>query len=425
MAQAKPVRFGLDAERIVLSNGLVVLLSHNESAPSVSINVVVHTGSRFESNEQAGLASLVGELLDEGTTSRTSDEIAESIESLGGRLGTFGDYQYSGISMLMLSKDTDLALRIAADLLTNSVFPEEKVKLHVHRRVAQIKSRLDVPRTLASDVFNEIVFEGSPQHRPAIGYEATVNAISRSEIERFYRKNYFPGRTVLAVVGDIDKTFIKQRVAELFGSWRGTTDERAAEPGLPQLQSLAKERFVEAAKEQVNVFIGHLGIARVNPDYYALQVMDTILGSSPGFTSRIPRILRDEQGLAYSTFANITGSAGLDPGRFIAYIGTSPENLTRAVAGLRGEISRIVEEGITQSELEIAKAYLTGSFVLKFQRNAAVAEFLIDAETYGLGFDYLVRYPEIIDAITVDDVNRVTRQHIHPDRLTTVVVGPV
>src|SRR5262249_42568903 len=148
--------------------------------------------------------------------------------------------------------------------------------------------------------------------------------------------------------------------------------------------------------------------------YYKLVVMDTILGSSPGFTSRIPRILRDEQGLAYTTFSNITSSAGLDPGRFIAYIGTAPENLERAIGGLRAEISRIVEEPVTEEELDIAKSYLTGSFVFRFQKNSQVADFLIEAETYGLGFDYLEKFPELIRAIEIEDVTRVTRDHIDP-----------
>jgi zinc protease len=175
----------------------------------------------------------------------------------------------------------------------------------------------------------------------------------------------------------------------------------------------------------MNIIIGHVGIERKNPDYYALLLMDTILGSSPGFTSRIPRILRDEQGLAYTTFSNITSSAGLDPGRFIAYIGTAPENLDRAIFGLRSEIARIVEAGVTAEELETAKMYLTGSFVFHFQRNSQIAEFLLEAEVYDLGFDYLEKYPELIRSVSIEEVSRVTRKYVDPQNLTTVVVGPV
>jgi zinc protease len=424
-SQKRTARPKLDVERVELPNGLVLLLSENHSIPSVSINAIVRAGSRFETDEKAGLASLIGALLDAGTTSRTSQQIAETIEAAGGQLGTFGDYQSSGAVVRLLSKDAVIGLDVAADLLMNSTFPEDKVRQDIDRRVAQIKARLDVPRTQASDVFNEIVFEGSPRHRPPIGYEERVKRLTRADVVGFYRRYYVPENTMLAIAGDIDKNEVKSMVEATFGKWlRGAEFETPQVPR-PHRQTFPIERFVTASKEQVNVIIGHVGIDRNNPDYYVLLVMDTILGSSPGFTSRIPRILRDEQGLAYSTFSNITSSAGLDPGRFIAYIGTAPENLDRAISGLRGEIARIVEGGVTAEELDAAKLYLTGSFVFHFQRNSQIAEFLLEAEVYGLGFDYLEKYPELIRAVSVEDVSRVTRKYIDPQNLTTVVVGPI
>lgn len=414
----------LDVERVVLPNGLVLLLSENHSTPSVSINVIVLAGSRFEADDKAGLASLTGALLDSGTTTRTSQQIAETVEAVGGHLTTFGDYQSSGVVVTLLSRDTELGLEIASDLLLNSTFPDDKVHQEIARRVAQLKSRLDEPRIQASDLFNEIVFGAAPLHRPSVGYDRTVSALTRADIERLYRRFYVPNNTIIAIVGDIDRVEIKARVASLFGSWARSEFES---PSVikPQRQTAPITRFVTVPKEQVNIFIGHVGIARGNADFYSLLVMDTILGSSPGFTSRIPRVLRDEQGLAYSTFSTITSSATLDPGRFIAFIGTAPANLGRAVAGLRSEIQRIVDEPVTAEELEVAKLYLTGSFVFRFQKNAQIADFLIDAEVYGLGFDYLERYPELIRAVTVEDISRVARKYIDPMSLTMVAVGPV
>ncbi len=260
---------------------------------------------------------------------------------------------------------------------------------------------------------------------PAIGYEETVSKLTRDDAVDFYRRYYVPNNTVLAIVGDIDKTAIRNQIEEIFGAWPQAAKIELPQVPCPVRQTEAIERFVHAPKEQVNIFIGHMGIKRNDSDYYALLVMDTILGSSPGFTSRIPRILRDEQGLAYTTFSSITSSAGIDPGRFIAYIGTSPENLDRAIEGLRKEIVRIVREPVSQEEVESAIAYLTGSFVFHFQKNLQIADFLVEAEVYELGFDYLEKYPEIIRKITVDDVSEVARKHIAPDCLTTVVVGPV
>lgn len=415
----------LNVERVVLPNGLVLLVSENHSTPSISMSAIVRAGSRFEADEKAGLASLAAELIEEGTTTRTSQQIAEAIDSTGGHLMTFGDYQSSRLAVVSLSRDFDVVLEIGSDLLMNAVFPENKVRQQIERRAAQIKSRLDVPRTQASDIFNEIIFRGTPQHRPTVGYEATVRRLSRSEIEEFYRRYYVPNNATLAIAGDIGTKEAIERVTSELGKWEGARGFVLPDVPRPSLAAHPVEKYVSASKEQVNVFIGHLGIERKDPDYHALLVMDTILGSSPGFTSRIPRILRDEQGLAYSTFANVTSSAGVDPGRFVAYIGTAPANLERARDGLRDEIKRIVQQGVTEEELEIAKSYLTGSFVLRFQRNAQVAEFMLEAETYDLGFDYLEKYPELIHAVTVEDVTRVTRKHIHPERLTTVVVGPV
>jgi zinc protease len=418
-----PLKF--DVERFELANGLVVLLSENHSIPSVSINAIVRAGSRFETDEKAGLASLVGALLDAGTATRTSKDIAETIEAAGGRLGTFGDYQSSGVVVTLLSKDIDLGLDVASDLLKNATFPVDKVDQHVGRRVAQIRARLDVPRTQASDAFNEIVFEGFPQHRPPIGYEETVKTLTQADASGFYRRYYVPNNTMLAIVGDINKSEVKSKIETMFGEWALAPEFERPEVPRPTRQTSPIERLVTVSKEQVNIIIGHVGIERKNLDYYALLVMDTILGSSPGFTSRIPRILRDEQGLAYNTFSNITSSAGLDPGRFIAYIGTAPENLDRAIEGLRGEITRIVGEPVGDEELETAKSYLTGSFVLRFQRNSQIAEFLLEAEVYRLGFDYLEKYPDLIRAVTVAEVTRVARKYIDPQNLTTVVVGPI
>ena len=414
----------LDVERVVLPNGLVLLLSENHSTPSVSINGIVLAGSRFESDDKAGLASLTGALLDSGTTTRSSQQIAETVEAVGGHLATFGDYQSSGVVVTLLSRDTQLGLEIASDLLLNTTFPDDKVQQEIARRVAQLKSRLDEPRIRASDVFNEIVFGAAPLHRPSVGYDRTVNALTRADIEGFYRRVYVPNNPIIAIVGDIDGVEIKARVASLFGSWERSEFERPTVIK-PERQTAPIERVVTVPKEQVNIFIGHVGIERRNPDFYSLLVMDTILGSSPGFTSRIPRVLRDEQGLAYSTFSTITSSATLDPGRFIAFIGTAPANLGRAIAGLRSEIQRIVDEPVTAEELEVAKLYLTGSFVFRFQKNAQIADFLIDAEVYGLGFDYLERYPELVRAVTVEDISRVARKHIDPLSLTTVMVGPL
>lgn len=413
----------LDVERTELSNGMTLLTGVSRNIPAASIYAVVNVGSRYEPEEKAGLASLLGEMLDEGTLKRSSQQIAEEIENVGGHLQCFGGYAQSGVSVTVLKPDFDLGLDLLTDVLINSQFPQERLEQQLDRRLAQLKSREDDPGVIASDAFNEIIYRGHPAHRPKIGYERTVRNLTRDDLLSFYKEYFHPDNTMIAVVGDIDRAEVALSLEKAFQSWQNRPSFQL--PFIPEVtrQTAPVRQFIHKEKEQVNIFVGHLGVTRNNPDFYSLLVLDTILGSSPGFTSRIPRRLRDEQGLAYNTYSNITGSAGVDPGRFIAYIGTSPEHRDKAIEGILNELRLITSEPVTESELQDAKDYLTGSFVFNFETNAQIAGFLVEAELFGLGFDYLERFPDLIRSVTVDEVFRVARQYLDPDNLTIVVVG--
>ena len=163
---------------------------------------------------------------------------------------------------------------------------------------------------------------------------------------------------------------------------------------------------------------------RTHPDFYALQVLDTILGGGAGLTARIPRKLRDEQGLAYTTFASITNSAGIDPGKFMAYMGTSPANVGRAIDGFKTEIQTVIAEGVSPEELDDAKAYLTGNFVFAFESNSQIARFLVSAEVFGLGFDYVDKYPGYIQSVTLEDIARVAAEHLSTEHYSLVISSP-
>ncbi|HZS06915.1 MAG TPA: pitrilysin family protein [Blastocatellia bacterium] len=413
----------LNIERIELPNGLVVLLSENHALPAVSINAVVKTGERYVTDDKAGLGSLAGELLDEGTATRTAQQIAGEIESVGGALQTAAGYATTGVSVTALASDLSLGLELTADLLRHPTFPEDRIALEVSRKLAEIRAKQDEPRVVASEAFNEIIFAGTPQHRPLIGYEETVAKITRASLLDYYRRFFVPNNTIIAIAGDFSSA-VAEKVRQLFGDWpRDPQFEPPAVPR-PQRQREPVARFISKDKEQVNIYLGHTGIERANPDYYAIRVMDVILGDSPGFTSRIPRILRDEQGLAYTTYCHLARSAGLDPGRFVAFIGTAPENLERAVSGLREQIASMTAAPPTAEEVEAAKAYLTGSFVFEFETNAQMAAFMVSAEIHQLGFDYPGRFLSEISRVTAEDVWRAAQQYTDPDNLTLVVVGP-
>jgi zinc protease len=415
----------LSTQRIALSNGLVILLAENHALPTVSVNLVVKTGERYLSDEQAGLGNLAGELLDQGTDSRTALGIATEIEAVGGVLETVGGYGVTTISTQSLSDDLDLCLELAADVTRNAQFPDEKVEQETSRVLAEIQARRDDPRVIASEAFDEIIFAGTPQHRPLAGYEETVAAITRDNLREYHRQRFAPNNSLIAIAGDFTAEAVIRKIEGLFGDWKRNAALKFPEVRQPQRQTEPMTRFIVKDKEQVNIYLGHVGIERKHPDYATIRVMDTILGDSPGFTSRIPRILRDEQGLAYTTYCHMARSAGLDAGRFVAFIGTAPDNLKTAVNGLREQIELLHSQPPTADEVRAAKEYLTGSYVFEFETNAQMAGYMIRAELHDLPASYPEDYLSEIRRVTPEDVFRVTRRHIAPDKMTLVIVGPV
>ena len=424
----KPAEIGLKRQLSVhshtLKNELTVLLVENRSLPTVSIMASVLAGARYDPEAKAGLAIMVSRLLDEGTENRTSLEIADAIESVGGAIDTDGSFERIAASAGVLNKDIDLGLELLADLLIRPVFPQEYVDKEKERTLAEIVSAKDRPQVVAGWAFNELVYQDHPLHRPSHGYPHTVEKLTREDLLDFHRRYFVPNNVILSIVGDFQVSDLLPKIEKVFGSWKANPVMFPMYPE-PVRQTTPRVKFITMPAQQLNIYLGHIGVTRKNPDYYALQVLDTILGGGAGFTARIPQRLRDDLGLAYTTFASITMTAGLDPGRFIAFIGTSPVNMRLAIDELLNEIRRIIQEPVTAEELQDAKDYLTGSFVFAFEASPQIARFLVHAQVYGLGFDYIEKYPAYIRAVSVDDISRVARKYLDSENYTLVVVGPV
>jgi zinc protease len=413
-----------EVHRHVLANGLKVLLVENRTIPAIAINASVMTGARHEPEDKAGMAIMVSRLLDEGTRTRTSLQIAQAIESTGGGIDTDGSFERIVAAATVLRQDIALGLELVADLLMNPIFPEDYVIKEKARTLSEIASAMDRPQVRAGWAFSEMIYGSYPLHRPSHGYPHTVERLQRSDLVEFHDRFFAPNNTILSVVGDFETSELLEQIERFFASWQ-PRDISLLSFARPVRQRERKAQYIPMPAQQVNVYLGHLGIERRNPDFYALQVLDTILGGGAGFTARIPQRLRDEMGLAYSTFASITSSAGLDPGRFVAFIGTSPENMKLAIKGLLGEIRRIIEEPVAATELEDARDFLTGSFVFAFESSSQIARFLIHAEVYGLGFDFIDAYPNHIRAVTAADITRVAQRYLDAENYSLAVAGPV
>lgn len=329
----------------------------------------------------------------------------------------------SGLSANIAGRDTNLLLDLLCEMLVEPTFPRTEVERQKTRVLDRMEIELDDPRVQGELSFRKQVYGNHWLGRPATGTLRSLARVTRGDLARFHRECWVAARAVIAVCGDVDPEDVRARLDRRLARWRTGADLVTTPPRLPERGTRLATFHAERA--QVHVHLGHLGIRRNDPDYAALVVLDHVLGTGPGFTNRISKRLRDELGLAYSVNASIHATAGILPGMFAAYIGTSPQHVGTAIEGFRREIRRVQEEPVGDEELRVAKDYLVGSFVLSFQRAIRRAGYMISAERHQLPPDNLVRLPREFAAITAADLQRVARAHLFPDECCVVAAGPI
>jgi zinc protease len=409
------------AEREVLASGMTVMLSEKKALPIVKVVVAIKAGSITEPDEKAGLANLTADLLNEGTASRSSAEISAQIEFVGGSLQTSGGAEYMTVALSVLKKDIDLGFDLLSDVILHPVFPEGEVA----RKKAIIKSSIlqqkEDPGDVASKAFLKAVFGENPYGRPVEGTAESIDAITRKDIIGFHDSYYTPNNTIMAVSGDISAEELTSLISKYFGGWRKKeipVREVIATP------PAAGPRVLKIQKEitQANIILGHSGITRDNPDYYAVQVMNYILGGG-GFASRLMDNIRDNKGLSYDVRSLF--SADKYAGTFEVVLQTKNRSANAAVDEILKEMGRISREYVSDKELEDAKAFLTGSFPLRIDTNDKIARFLVAVEFYGLGLEYADNYRKFIKAVSKDDVLRVAKKYLNTKDYVLVVVGDI
>jgi zinc protease len=422
--QAAPV-LG-EVRREVLSNGLTLLAKKRSDVPVLSLQALVNAGQIFEPEDKAGLAELVGSLLDEGIEDdqgrrRTGDEIAGDLEFVGGQYSTGSN----GISVKVLSEHSEIAYNTVRDLLRYPSFPKDRFDKLKEDQLAEIESMDQDPTRVARRLFFESVYKGHPFHHPAIGYKETVKSITQEDVEAYYHRLFRPENTVIAIVGDVDPADAIRQMRGRLEGWKGEGPWKAPvpQPALPQKEPHTIYHNYKAT--QVRFHLGNIGIERRNPDFPTLKVMETILLTSPGFTNRLARNVRDVQGLAYDVNGSITGGAGIVACPFQVVLGVEAKDKDKGLQAVLKELDQFLKDGPTDVEVKDAKDYLLGSFVSSWETVEDMADYLLTVERYGLGPDYAGDFYRSVRAVTPAEVLRVARKYIDLKNLTTVVVGPV
>ncbi|UCG46251.1 MAG: insulinase family protein [Phycisphaerales bacterium] len=408
------------AERFIVANGMQLFVLEDHELPLVNISALIRTGSVYEPPNKIGLASITGTVMRTGgTTSMTGDEIDEQLESIAASVRTGIGLNSGSASMSVLKEDIDTGLAILADVLMNPVFSEDKIMLEKIRHRSSIARRNDSPQQIAGREFDKLIYGPESVYARQTEYE-TIDNITRDDLIAFHKKFFAPGNVMLAVCGDFNTREMVTKIEEVFKKWER---REVLVPAVPEVRYEFRPTVNVVRKDDINqsnIYLGHIGGLMSDPDYFALVIMNRILGA--GFTSRLFKNIRSREGLAYSVFGNY--SANFDhPGLFYVGCQTKSGATVRAIRAMTDEVRKITETEVTDEELDLAKDSYLNSFVFNFDTRREIVNRLMTYAYFGYPPDFLQRTKSNVEKVTKADVLRAARKHLVPDKMQVLAVG--
>ena len=406
-----------------LANGLQVWTVTQREIPTINASLVIRAGAAHD-GEKAGLASMTASLLDEGSSRLDALAFARAVEALGASLGAFASGERTTVSLSTLKKTGGEAFALMGELVTRPAFAAEELERDRKSRLQSLAQQKDQPTVIASNTFAARVYgDDHPYGRPNNGTPETIAAITRDDITAFYNGYYRPNNAVLVVVGDVTPEESMALATKAFGSWeKGDVPASAAAiPPRPAARPATVYLVDKPGAAQSEIRIGHPGAARsTDPDYYALQVLNTILGGQ--FSSRINLNLRESKGFTYGARSGWTFSRGDGP--FIASAGVFTAKTDSSLIEFMRELKDIrAGRPVTDEEVAFAKRTIVQGYPRSFETNAGVVNQLADLAFFGLPEAEMANFLTRVQAVKPADVTRVARRYLQPDQFTIVVVG--
>jgi zinc protease len=401
-----------------LANGLqVIAVSHHEQ-PAVSLRLIVRAGGAQDPADKSGVATLVAALLDQGTTTKNAEEIASTIDYIGGLIGTGAGSDLTFINAMVMKDSLDLGLDLVSDVARNPTFAPEEIERQRQQILSGLKVGYEDPDYIAGMVFDRLVYGFHPYGRPDSGTPESIAAIKREDLLAFHKMWFGANNAILAIVGDVTPEVAFAGAERAFGKWgrAEATVDKAVDPPPPTRRVVVIDR---PGAVQTEIRVGNIGLPRKHKDYLALDLAINILGGEGG--NRLHRVLRSDRGLTYGASADI--NAFKDAGNIVADTDTRSEVTGEALRLIVDEFWKLQRQRVHEAELADAKAYLTGSFPLTIETPSEIALQILNAVFYGLDLNDLQTYRDRVNAITADDIQRVAREYLKPDRLSIVLVG--
>lgn len=406
-------------EQKTLANGLRVVVIEHREAPSVTVQMLLRAGKAFDPPAKAGLAAATARLLREGTVTRSSQQIAQSIDSIGGNLGTYGSLDSAGASLQITSDQLDLGMDLLSDVVLHPSFPAEEVERWRRQTLNGLQVQQEDAGYLADAAFARAVFDGHPYGLPDDGTPESVRSLTRDDLVAFHRGHYIPNQAIVAVVGDVKAADAFARVERAFGAWPRGKEREIAKVETAQRE---KPRIVvidmpDAVQSEIR--LGQTGIAFTDPDAFAADVYNSVLGG--GSSARLNQEVRDKRGLSYGAGSGFTKA--FQPGSFQASTFTKTESTVQALEVILDTLRALEKTLVPTAELDARKTYLSGVFPLQIETPEGIAAKVLEALKYGLGRDYIESYRGRIDAVTAEQVRSFAERRIHPESALVVVVG--
>jgi zinc protease len=423
-AQGKRGRI-LDHERIVrreLPGGATLLVYPAPTVPSAFVRVQMEAGAVHDPADKAGVAQLCAQLMTRGSAAFTADELALKTDALGMAIRVDIGRETAVATLKSLPEDLETGLGLLAEVLRNPAFPEDEMNRTRERLLVGVREANNSTRAMAAKRLSEQLYpEGHPYRQPAGGTEESLPTVTRADLLAFHGRHYGPRGAVITVVGNVDPEQVAGGLLRAFDGWSGGAGriDIAAVPGADP----TREHVTLEGKSQMDIAMGWPLVDRNHPDYLALDFLATLFGGNgTPASSRLFRDVREKHGLSYYQFASFPGTLG--PGAFSVHLGVNPARVAFAIDVVQQEIQRLVAELVPAEEMEALKSFLEDFPAVQHEAPERVAARLAEMERFGLGLDYVERYPQMVGALTAEELQAVAARHFKLDRLAVVTAGP-
>jgi zinc protease len=415
--QPRPITIPAPRET-VLPNGLSLVVVEESRLPLISYRLAFRVGGAFDPPGLPGLTDLLAGLLPEGTESNTSKEIADKVARMGASLSAGANSDYTIVAGSALTRFNDPILALMAEVVLEPSFPEHEVELAKQNTKESLRQQRAQPSFLASEMVSRVMFGDHPYSIVAPTPES-IDRSSRDEFVRFHRAKLVPNNAVFIIVGDVRYDEILKRVESLFSTWKRGDELVANFPAPPARTKRTAYLIDRPGSAQSNIVIANSGINRTSPDYFPMMLMHTVLGATA--SSRLFMNLREEKGYTYGAYSNL--DARRSAGTFRATAEVRTQVTDDSLKEFFYELDRIRREPVSEKEISDAKAYLTGIFPIRLETQEGLTDQLVQIKMLNLPDDYLQNYRDRVQAVTVEEIQRVAAKYVNPDEAALIVVG--